>query len=62
MTKFTEYNTTGFTSNEIDTLNAAYDELLPEFGDEMNQLSDRLNNIWQADMTADDLVARIRKH
>jgi len=62
MVRFTENNTEGFTAQDIDTLNAALNRLV-ELGlsDDMNYLSDRLNNAWFEGATVDDLVATVRK-
>ncbi len=62
MARFTENNTEGFSSTDLSALNAAYDAMLSEgFDDDMNRLSDRLNNVWFEGATAEELTAACKE-
>lgn len=63
MAYFTENNTEGFTAEELATLNAALDRLA-ELGihDDMDSVSDRINNAWFKGATVEDLVDAVRQH
>lgn len=58
---FTTDNTTGFSADELDTLNTALEELKAQYPavDEKN-LHDLLNDHWIDGATAAELVARVQ--
>ena len=57
MARFTEQNTEGFTTEELNELNKALDMLAAEgFADEENHISDFLNNAYVPGMTAAEYV------
>lgn len=56
MTYFTDMNTEGFSETDLQNLNAAHDRMIAE-GYDAKDAGDRLNNAWDADMTADELFA-----
>jgi hypothetical protein len=58
MTRFTEQNTEGFTSEELAEMNKALDMLADEGrDDDMNHISDFINNAYVPGMTAVEYVA-----
>lgn len=61
MAYFTDMNTEGFKQSDLDALNQAMDIILAGDEDDMDHVSDRLNNLWTDGATADTLVAAYRK-
>lgn len=62
MARFTERNTEGFSASDLETLNAAIDELAAlGVDDDMDRVSDRLNNIWFEGATVEDLVTEAKR-
>lgn len=61
MARFTENNTEGFSAADLSTLNSALDILIEDgIDDDMNRVSDALNNAWFEDASADELVAIVK--
>jgi hypothetical protein len=62
MNKFTTDNTDGFTFDELDILNDAFDMLqAAKPGVDDSNLCDDINNSWQTGMTADELFEAAAK-
>lgn len=58
MTRFTENNTEGFTTEELAEMNKALDTLAAEgFANDENHISDFINNEYVPGMTAAEYVA-----
>ena len=61
MTKWTEDNTEGFTTEELEAMNAAQAALEAEYPDaEPQTIADRLNNAFIPGASVSDLVAAAR--
>lgn len=57
MARFTQDNTNGFTDADISILNAALDRIKHcGISDDMNRISDKLNNLWFEGVTIEQLV------
>jgi hypothetical protein len=60
MTRWTENNTEGFTTAELEELNAAQEMLEADDFAEPQNIADMLNNAWVPGMNAADLYTAVR--